>query len=54
VPGASSRINGLEGPKSSTNIQYIDKKYEEAKKLQSQTYWQEMKPDHDLTTYQHA
>jgi hypothetical protein len=36
------------------NIQYIDKKDEEAKKLRSQTYWREMKPDHDPTTHQHA
>jgi hypothetical protein len=54
VPGASSRINGLQGPKFSTNIQNIDKKDEEAKKLQSQTYWREMKPDHDPMTHQHA
>jgi hypothetical protein len=55
VPGfASSRINGLQGPKFSTNIQNIDKMDEEAKKLRSRTYWREMKPDHDLTTHQHA
>jgi hypothetical protein len=54
MPGASSRINGLQGLKSSTNIQYIDKKDEEAKKLRSRTYWREMKPDHDPTTHQHA
>jgi hypothetical protein len=36
------------------NIPYIDKKDEEAKKLQSRTYWQEMKPDHDPTIHQHA
>jgi hypothetical protein len=35
VPGASSRINGLPGPKFSVNIQYIDKKDEKAKKLRS-------------------
>jgi hypothetical protein len=54
VPSASSRINRLQGPKFSMNIQNIDKKDEEAKKLQSQTYWREMKPDHDPMTYQHA
>jgi hypothetical protein len=54
MPGASSRINGLQGPKSSTNIQYIDKKDEEVKKLRSRTYWREMKPDHDPMTHQHA
>jgi hypothetical protein len=54
VPDASSRINGLQGPKFSTNIQNIDKKDEEAKKLRSRTYWREMKPDHDPTTHQHA
>jgi hypothetical protein len=54
VSGASSRINGLQGPKFSTNIQNIDKKDEEAKKLRSRTYWREMKPDHDPTTHQHA
>jgi hypothetical protein len=54
VHGASSRINGLQGPKFSTNIQNIDKKDEEVKKLRSQTYWREMKPDHDPTTHQHA
>jgi hypothetical protein len=54
VIGASSRINGLQGLKFSTNIQNIDKKNEEAKKLRSQTYWREMKPDHDPMTHQHA
>jgi hypothetical protein len=54
VPGASSRINGLQGSKFSMNIQNIDKEDEEAKKLQSRTYWREMKPDHDPTTHQHA
>jgi hypothetical protein len=54
VPGASSRINGLQGPKFSTSVQNIDKKDEEAKKLQSQTYWREMQPDHDPMTHQHA
>jgi hypothetical protein len=54
VPGASSRTNGLEGPKFSMNIQNIDKKDEEAKKLRRRTYWREMKPDHDPTIHQHA
>jgi hypothetical protein len=54
LPGASSKINGLRGPKSSTNIQYINKKNEEAKKLQSRTYRWEVIPDHDLATHQHA
>jgi hypothetical protein len=54
VLGASSRINGLQGPKFSTNVQNIDTKGEEAKKLWSRTYWREVKPDHDLTTHQHA
>jgi hypothetical protein len=54
VSGASSRINSLQGLKFSTNIQNIDKKDEEAKKLRSRTYWREMKPDHDPTTHQHA
>jgi hypothetical protein len=54
LPGASSKINGLQGPKSSTNIQYIDKKNEEAKKLRGRTYQREVIPDHDLTTHQHA
>jgi hypothetical protein len=34
--------------------EYSEKKDEEAKKLQSQTYWWEMKPDHDPMTHQHA
>jgi hypothetical protein len=51
---ASSKINGLRGPKSSTNIQYIDKKNEEAKKLRSQTYRWEVIPNHDMATHQHA
>jgi hypothetical protein len=38
VIGASSKINSLQGPKSSMNTQYIDKKDEEAKKLRSQKY----------------
>jgi hypothetical protein len=54
VPSASSRINGLQGPKFSMNIQYINKKDEEAKKLRSRTYWRETKPDHDPATHQHA
>jgi hypothetical protein len=54
LPDASSKINGLRGLKSSTNIQFIDKKNEEAKKLQSQTYRREVIPDHDLATHQHA
>jgi hypothetical protein len=35
VPGASSRINGLQCPKFSINTQHISKKDEEAKKLRS-------------------
>jgi hypothetical protein len=54
LPDASSKINGLQGPKSSTNIQYINKKNEEAKKLWSRTYRREVIPDHDLATHQHA
>jgi hypothetical protein len=54
VPGASSRINGLQGLKFSTNVQNINTKEEEEKKLRSQTYWREVKPDHDLMTHQHA
>jgi hypothetical protein len=54
LPDASSKINGLQGPKSSMNTQYIDKKNEEAKKLRSQTYRREVIPDHDLATHQHA
>jgi hypothetical protein len=54
VSGASSRINGLQGPKFSINTQYIYKKDEEAKKLWSRKYWREMKPDHDPMTHQHA
>jgi hypothetical protein len=34
-PVVSSRINDLQGPKSLTNIPYIDKKDEEVKKLWS-------------------
>jgi hypothetical protein len=36
------------------NIQHIDRKDEEAKELQSRTYWRETKPDHDPTIHQHA
>jgi hypothetical protein len=36
------------------NIPYIDKKDEEAKKLRSRTYWQEMKLDHDSMIHQHV
>jgi hypothetical protein len=50
VPGASSRINDPQGLKFSINIQNIDKKDEEAKKLQSRIYRRETKPDHDPTT----
>jgi hypothetical protein len=54
LPGILSRINDLQGPKSLTNIPYIDKKDEEVKKLRSQTYWQEMKLDHDPMIHQHV
>jgi hypothetical protein len=54
LPDASSRINGLRGVKSSTNIQYIDKKNEEANKLRSRTYRREVILDHDLATHQRA
>jgi hypothetical protein len=54
VPGASSRINGFQGPKFSTSVQNTDTKDEEAKKLRSRTYWREVKPDHDPTIHQHA
>jgi hypothetical protein len=36
------------------NIQYIDKKNEEAKNLRSRTYRREVIPDHNLATHQHA
>jgi hypothetical protein len=51
---ASSRINGLHGLKFSASAQNIDTEDEEAKKLQSQTYWRKVKPDHDPMTHQHA
>jgi hypothetical protein len=54
VPSASSRINGFQGLKFSKNVHNIDMKDEEAKKLQSRTYWWEVKPDHDPMTHQHA
>jgi hypothetical protein len=54
LPDASSKINALRGPQSSTNIQYIDKKNEEAKERQSRTYWRAVSRDHDLATHQHA
>jgi hypothetical protein len=54
LPDASSKINGLQGPKSLTNIQNIDKKNEEVKKLWSRTYQREVILDHDLATHQHA
>jgi hypothetical protein len=54
LPDASSKISGLRGLKSSTSIQYIDKKNEEAKKLQSRTYRREVMPSHDLATHQHT
>jgi hypothetical protein len=36
------------------NIQYIDKKNEEAKERWRQTYWRAASRDHDLATNQHA
>jgi hypothetical protein len=54
LPDASSKINGLQGLKSSTNTQYIDKKNKEAKKLRSRTYRREVIPDLDPATHQHA
>jgi hypothetical protein len=38
VPGASARINDLQGPKSLINTYYINKKDEEVRKLRSQKY----------------
>jgi hypothetical protein len=54
LPDASPKINALQGLKSSTNIQYIDKKNEEAKKHRSRTYRRAVSRDHDLATHQHA
>jgi hypothetical protein len=54
LPDASSKINALRGPQSSTNIQYIDKKNEEAKERQSRTYRRVVSRDHDLVTHHHA
>jgi hypothetical protein len=54
VPDTSSRINDLQGLKSSINIQYIDKKSKEAKKLWSLTYRREVMLGHDLETHQHV
>jgi hypothetical protein len=54
LPDASSKINALRGPKSSTNIQYIDKKNEEAKERRSRTYRWVVSRDYDLVTHQHA
>jgi hypothetical protein len=54
LPDASSKINAIRGPKSSTNIQYISKKSEEAKDHRSRTYWRAASRDHDLATHQHA
>jgi hypothetical protein len=51
---ASSKINALRGPKSSMNIQYIDKKNEEAKEHRSQTYRRAVSRDHNLATHQYA
>jgi hypothetical protein len=52
LPDASSKINALRGPKSSTNIQCIGKKIEEAKEPRSRTHWQAMSRDHDLAIHQ--
>jgi hypothetical protein len=54
VHGASSRINGFQGPKFSTSVKNIDTKDEEAKELRSRTYWREVMPDHNPTIHQHA
>jgi hypothetical protein len=54
LPDASSKINALRDPQSSTNIQYIDKKNEEVKEHQSRTYWWAASRDHDSVTHQHA
>jgi hypothetical protein len=42
------------GPQSSTNIQDIDKKNEEAKEHRSRKYHRAISRDHDLVTHQHA
>jgi hypothetical protein len=47
LPDASSRINALRGPKSSTNIQCIGKKSEEAKESRSRMHWQATNRDHE-------
>jgi hypothetical protein len=54
MPGASSKTNGFQGLKFSTSVQNIDTKDEEAKELQSRTYWREVKPDHNPTIHQHV
>jgi hypothetical protein len=46
--------NGSQGLKFSTSVQNTDMKNEEAKELRSQTYGEEVKPDHNLTIHQHA
>jgi hypothetical protein len=54
LPDASSKINTLQGSKSSTNIQNIDKKNEEAKEHRSRTHQQAVSHDHDMATHQYA
>jgi hypothetical protein len=52
LPDTSSKINALRGPKSSTNIQCIGKKSEEAKEPRSRTHWQATSRDHDSAIHQ--
>jgi hypothetical protein len=46
--------NGFQGLKFSTSVHNTDTKNEEAKELQSRTYGQEVKPNHNPTIHQHA
>jgi hypothetical protein len=46
--------NGSQGLKFSTSVQNTDMKNDEAKELLSQTYEEEMKPDHNPMIHQHT
>jgi hypothetical protein len=53
LPDASSKINGLQGPQSSTSTQRIDNKNEEQKKLQYEAHQQEATYNHDPLIHQY-
>jgi hypothetical protein len=54
LPDASSKINELQGQKSSTSIRCIDKENKDAKESESETHQQEATHNHDPSVHQYT